>query len=379
MKYIYMFLIFWLLCTSSISASAYSNNAKELEQKLLHFCKQVSGNVELAKKYKYEPGHNINPLSPSNYTQYRLGDLVDLTHYKLSERQTKMLLSHLESRRCLQTIRDFSTLFEEEVENKALDDFQAFYKTAPIKKLPANSAINVKLSILEKMMAIPKGFKFPYVKNYSTLVGDALEMLSEGKKNRNVVELNGNKTYIPNLRGKYVTFVGAGFPLSGVMINILSHAKVNLVEIDPNALKRAKNFLVVLDKAGIINLQDFTLKLENGKNLIYAAQANNSGHIKTDILYLAAALPTDVKKDIFKKIYEAKNHELVIIDRYISGIFKALYQSKVNSKDIPYFKTLGKIYPPNLYSQKLKENSVGIRIKAANKMNENSTRILMLR
>ena len=51
-----------------------------------------------------------------------------------------------------------------------------------------------------------------------------------------------------NLKDKNITFVGSGFPLSAVILNIYTGAKINLVDINDEAINNANKFLFLLDK-----------------------------------------------------------------------------------------------------------------------------------
>lgn len=366
------FFVFWVIWVPF--AHAYSNNAAELEQKLLFICQQYKQKIALTK-------NNQPQLLEFSKKKPSLEYLTDLFKYGLSSDQTDVFFKHLEAQQCIQAIRIFSMSLEEQVENESIRQIYKYYQVHPhITKLPLNSTSEKKFLKLQEIMDAPEKLKFPFLEDYFHLVAGPLRDLNNTSQ-RNIFNLNNTlKANAPNLKNQHVTFVGAGFPLSGVMVHLLTNANINLIDIDENALKQARRFLVILDKAGVIDLKHFTLRLADGKNLLYGQKVISKKHIKTDILYLAAALPTQVKRDIFQKIHQDNNKDLVIIDRYVSGIYKLLYEGKVPSSELTAFKTLSKIYPRNLYSQKLKVNSSNIPItQYNNKFVSCSTRILKLK
>lgn len=370
-------IVYLLLSFSSIAQA-------NVQKSFLDICNQFKKDTEVAKNIKDQSNKQKNPLAPSDYVNKNLTHFVSLATGRVwSKQETQRELKTLNDHHCIQTLRDLSILAEEQMENKAIDDFYSYYQTHAIEKHKTNLSISEKIAFLEKMMNIKKGYKFQYLGNYFSLVANEMAMLNELKKrfphqHFHVEHFHGD---LPNLKNKYVTFVGAGFPLSGVVTNILTNAKVNLIDIDSKALIRAKHFLEILNQAGIINIKNFSLKLANGEDLIYSSQPSFKKNVRTDVLYLASALPNQVKSNIFHKIHKDKNDGLVIIDRYVSGIYTLFYDKKVKNSQIPSFKTLAKIYPENIIAWKIKEKEnikAHISINPTSKLNLNSSRLLIL-
>jgi hypothetical protein len=343
-----------------------SNNKSE---PFIHICKEFKSDVEFARTYKYIDTH---PLAPSEKVNYELGKFVDLTTKKYSKNETEIILGDIKREKCDTVLKDLSILAEEQMENKAVDDFIKYYSQNKITKYSHKSILE-KIEGLQNLMKIKDGYSFVYLKNYFVLIANELEMVNNlNKYNKNDVNIENFKGQLPDLKNKYVTFVGAGFPLSGISINILTGAKINLIDIDEVQLKKAKDFLNIISKSGIINIKDFSFTHADGQTISYS-----NGKIKTDILHFASALPKSVKTEIFKNIQNERNRK-IIIDRYVSGIFKLLYDNKVYSKEITSFKAIAKIYPENLYNYK-KDNNRDIIVKPTSVMNVNSSRLLILK
>ncbi len=364
-KYLIL-LIFLSSCNQNKDGSETTNNKSE---SFIKICKEFKSDVEFARDYKYTEKH---PLAPSEKVNAELGKFVDLTTKEYSKNETEVILGDIKKEQCDTVLRDLSILAEEQMENKAVDDFIKYYSKNKIQKT-THSSLQEKIDSLQNLMKIKEGYSFVYLKNYFVLTANELEMVNNlDKYSKNDVKIENFKGHLQNLKNKYVTFVGAGFPLSGISINILTGAKINLIDIDKVQLRKAKAFLKIIAKAGIINIQDFSFTHADGKEVSYS-----KGKIKTDILHLASALPNSVKKEIFKNIAREKANQIIIIDRYVSGIFKLLYDNKVYSKEVPDFKTIAKIYPENLYRYK-KEGNKDIAVKPTSIMNVNSSRLLIL-
>ena len=71
---------------------------------------------------------------------------------------------------------------------------------------------------------------------------------------------------------------------------------------------------------------------------------------------------------------------IIVIDRYVSGIYKLFYESKVENSKIPEFKTFAKMYPDNIYAWKVDsaKNKSDIKITSTNFNSVNSSRFLKL-
>ncbi len=367
-------LIWFFTCSS-----AYACHGKQVTQALHKTCIDFKSKVEQSKRTK----HGKNPLSPSKEIDRRLAAFLTLvSSAELSGAETKKTLGSLASDGCLQTLKALSMLSEEQREAQVIDDFLAYYKTHPYKTQQyAKAALSEKLDAFQKIMLTQKGLQFQYAREYIDLVAYELAMLPHLKQFKHTRSIKIESLFegaLPNLKGKRVTFVGSGLPLSGIIVNLLTGAKVNLVEIDKKTTTRMHHFLVVLDQAGIIHRNDFTILLADGQKLAYAKTHQGQHSIKTDILYLAAALPSPVKKNILKQLYMAQNPDLVVIDRYVSGLFKVLYHDKLKNCTIPHFKTLAKLYPQQLKQWKGEKRLDTVKVKFIDQMHQNSSRLLVL-
>lgn len=366
------FLIPFIALSSCVCHKCGEKIINKKSEPFINICKEFKSDVEFARNYKYTEKH---PLTPSDNVTKKFDNLeflVKSSSGELSLNDNKKLLNIIKKHNCDKTLKDFYMLAEEQDENKSVDDIIKYYNDNNVRSLE-NKDINSKLRGLINVIQITQGYQFLYVKNYFALISNELEMLNNLEKySKNDVKIENFTGQLPNLKNKYVTFVGAGFPLSGISINILTGAKINLIEIDKVQLRKAKAFLNIIAKAGIINIKDFSFTHADGQEMSYS-----KGKIKTDILHLASALPNSVKKEIFKNIAREKANQIIIIDRYVSGIFKLLYDNKVYSKEVLDFKTIAKIYPENLYHYK-KDSNKDIVVKPTSIMNVNSSRLLIL-
>ena len=368
-KRVIKYLIPFIALSSCICYKLGEKNINKSEP-FIHICKEFKSDVEFARNYKYTVKH---PLSPSERVNSELSKFVDLTTKNYSKKETYIILSDVKKEKCDTVLKDLSILAEEQMENKAVDDFIKYYSKNKIIKYSYKSILE-KIKSLQNLMKIKEGYSFVYLKNYFVLTANELEMVNNlNKYTKSDIKIENFTGQLPNLKNKYVTFVGAGFPLSGISINILTEAKINLIDIDKVQLKKAKDFLTIISKAGIIDIEDFSFTHADGQMISYS-----NGTIKTDILHLASALPNSVKKEIFRNIVKEKNNQIIVIDRYVSGIFKLLYDNKVYSKEIPEFQTIAKIYPENLYHYK-KDSNKNIVVKPKSIMNVNSSRLLILK
>jgi hypothetical protein len=126
------------------------------------------------------------------------------------------------------------------------------------------------------------------------------------------------------------------------MYHIHSGAKINLVDIDPNACDRAEKFLEICHKASIFNKDNFkviqgnAMELKYSKNHTKDFSQNFTGvgnvdenqesakQVNTDILVFAAALPDFVKA---KALANVSPKNVTVINRCTSEVNNLLYPS----------------------------------------------------
>ena len=351
----------------------------KVSSELISIGQELKESVIISTKTKYSA---LNPLSPTKYISSRLSKFSELCNQNISKEMTAEILNIIKDSNMYTILRDLIMLTQEQSEIKAVGDFISFFLPSKIVMTFGAFSVQDRIMAFQQIMDSYIGHKIDDLDNYHLCVSKELEMLTclqiEAQHFtimfQNRVLFSGS---MPNLLAKKVTFVGAGLPLSGVLINIFTGAKINLIDIDPIAMENNATFLQILHGAGIISINDFNLINANGKDLIYSS---SEGGLQTDILHLASALSNEVKFDIFKKIAKENDKHIIVIDRYVSGIYKLFYESKVENSKIPEFKTFAKMYPDNIYAWKVDsaKNKSDIKITSTNFNSVNSSRLLKL-
>lgn len=85
--------------------------------------------------------------------------------------------------------------------------------------------------------------------------------------------LTGNGTLVKNidsLEGKYFTFLGGGsLPVSGILLHIHTGAKINLIDLDPEAITLSRRLIENLEKLGIIESGAIQVYFGDAKEMRY--------------------------------------------------------------------------------------------------------------
>ena len=164
---------------------------------------------------------------------------------------------------------------------------------------------------------------------------------------------------VQNLSEKVVTFVGAGFPLTGTLLHIQTEgATVNLIDYDEQAAKTAQNFIKITESLGITKPKAFGILHADARDVQYISRKDKDlgscplhdisyvgkkkYTIATDVLDLASALPRDVTNQIMQE--NAKDIPIVR-KRNVSGISTLLYE-QFNLPDESIFRLAGSVTPP---------------------------------
>lgn len=280
-------------------------------------------------------------LAPCDEVNGCLDSLVTICNQNYSANEAKAIQCRLND--IALDLRDISNLSEGEMERVSLDYIFAVHKNM---KMPAlDGYLNTKdnrINHLRKIVFdIPNNaelegiseslrFPFPYAENYNKMAENELRLLTKDNS-------------IPNLKNKTISFIGAGFPLSAIMYNIYSGAKINLVDIDKGACERAEDFLDICAETKIINRDDFSVTQGDASKIRYvkkstadvvvqasekmtAASQPESAvlELQSDILVFAAALSGEVKAAALKNV---SSRGLDIINRCTSETNNLLYPS----------------------------------------------------
>ena len=168
------------------------------------------------------------------------------------------------------------------------------------------------------------------------------------------------------------TFVGAGFPLTGIILSIVTRAKINLVDRDEKAILTARKFISLTNELGITYQGSTKLIHANATEVVYLPtnkiSSTNCGGLKTfihnspdinnqitktkiiqtDILDLASALPAITTAKVM-----TENASLVPIvrKRNVRGVSEVWYERFVLPKGGEKrsgFRLIGEVTPPQM-------------------------------
>ena len=161
---------------------------------------------------------------------------------------------------------------------------------------------------------------------------------------------------LQHLSEKVITFVGAGFPLTGVVQHIIGDGmRIQLVDYDAEAVKNAIHFIGLAENVGAVKPGQFQMVNADARDITYVPSHRCNGIVKevnsagethytlgTDVLDLASALPRDVTEQVME---QAAREIPVIRKRNVEGMSKLLYEEfKLPSNSIYYM--AGVVTPP---------------------------------
>ena len=171
-----------------------------------------------------------------------------------------------------------------------------------------------------------------------------------------------------NLKDLTFTFVGAGFPLTGIILHIETGANINLVDYDSKAIRSATEFIALAEEAGIVRPGAMRLFHADATEVVYLPGSKllpgmtrydgascppfcpmsptMSGKIvvPTDILDLASALSAETTAKVIRV-----NASLVPIirKRNVRGISEILYEHfSLSDHSGHTFRLAGEVTPP---------------------------------
>lgn len=227
-----------------------------------------------------------------------------------------------------------------------------------------------------------KGMVFPYFNNYPTLVESELELLTtpfllqnanapyfhkniadllqsnpaickavsaissrycDGAEAEKAVEhfIDGYPEIfgVQKLAEKTFTFVGAGFPLTGLLQHIQTEgATINLIDCDEAAVFNARKLIAITDFLGISRKGAIGVINADARDVTYVPRKNSAPYtlrqveyagykgkleVATDILDLASALPKDVTNHVMQINADSVP---IVRKRNVSGISELLYE-----------------------------------------------------
>ncbi len=162
---------------------------------------------------------------------------------------------------------------------------------------------------------------------------------------------------VQNLSQKTFTFVGAGFPLTGLLQHIQTGgATINLIDYDEAAVEAARKLIAITESLGITKRDAIQVIHADARDVTYVPLRNvNHEHplhemeyvgrqkytVATDILDLASALPKDVTDHVMQVNAAAVP---IVRKRNVSGISELLYE-KFNLPPESIFRLAGHVTP----------------------------------
>ncbi len=189
---------------------------------------------------------------------------------------------------------------------------------------------------------------------------------------------------VEDLHDKYMTFVGSGaLPLTGFVNQIVTGCKVNLIDVDPEAVELSQKLRTHLEFLGVLDKDTVSVYIEHGNQVHYGGPRDDADrvthrgqrfisnkphyryvgdklterekedvkYIPTDILYIASLIPNDIKKSIIRNLEENKLDPVpVAVVRSARGLSSMLYEPiHDGDKDIigssPHYHDYGSIVP----------------------------------
>lgn len=171
------------------------------------------------------------------------------------------------------------------------------------------------------------------------------------------------------------TFVGAGFPLTGIILSIITGANINLIDKDEKAISTARKFISLTNELGItrpgsiklihadatevVYLPSNKIPRDDHKTFIHHSSSSDriikklrfttttkEKIVQTDILDLASALPAETTAKVMN---ENASLVPVVRKRNVRGVSELWYERFIMAKEEEKrggFKLIGEVSPP---------------------------------
>ena len=210
--------------------------------------------------------------------------------------------------------------FVEQGGEKALDDI----KSRALKRAPKGEGKEYRMALLQELYS-PPGKPFHKFDRYRIMMQQgeapvARSLLANADKNR----------------PKSLSFPGSGsLPLTVDLLSIelsddYPQVKTNLIDIDPEAVEISRRMLKVKEDLGI--QPPGSQRIYQGDASAYqyrTGEARSETEISTDILFLAAALPTEGTASVVKSATDPNEPERqvqAVMGRSAEGLSQKLYE-----------------------------------------------------
>jgi len=256
-----------------------------------------------------------------------------------------------------------------------------------LKLLVADNPDNQKhLVMVRRILRLDETLKpFPYTHNYEHIAYGEAHLLRATKHHANtpdslvtdtqagllgkasgadaqrIIDQHPEVFGYTNLDDKYMTFVGSGaLPLTGIMNNIVTGCKVNLVDFDPEAVDISRKLITYLELLGVIETNAIKIYGADARDVHYGGPRKNevdrstfagevlrgaayttidaSGntgvskkdllYVPTDILYVAGLIPNYVKDAVLLNLEHNQIDPVkTMMVRSARGLSAMLYES----------------------------------------------------
>lgn len=168
-----------------------------------------------------------------------------------------------------------------------------------------------------------------------------------GAEREAAVARNPKDFGIPDLTQKHMTFVGSGaLPLTGFMNHILTGCKVNLVDIDEDAVALSRKLVTRLEALGVLEKDAVKVYAAPASGVHYGGADAGGGyghkagetmpdgkiHVPTDVIYIAGLIPNEAKAALMADLETNKSEPVrTMMVRSARGLSRLLYEPVNNA------------------------------------------------
>lgn len=317
-----------------------------------------------------QPRHSLHWLKPGPVTNELLSSLVRVSKTPLLEAEVAAVFKLLEGRvdvhwdtRRLQSV---SVIAEELMEENTLRLILRAWGTGSPQKQPSfGETPEGKLELLHRVLvSVPDDFitnnadeldgrAFKYYSNYVHLVQGELKLLES---------LSSEAWYRAFKKKKLgdlkFTHVGCGFPLSGIMLHILTGgATVALVDRSQTVVSQVQQLLDLLRELEVIDADGINLVRADASQLTYstdprATGKDAEGFLCTDVLDISASVSSRSTNILMS---DCARSVAAVRKRHVRGLSALLYETYEAPENLGFTKTAS-VVPPKDYHGPSKGN-----------------------
>jgi|GEM_PF-5080298 len=311
--------------------------------------------------------HPIDVLDPCPEVNQNLSELVgSVCLHTYDQKTIAAVLNQLTSNE-VSTLRDLSLLSEESLEKSALKLIFKIFDQHPAPKLSQQVYLMARKLMAEEgdsplqlakfkalVYDLPVEFKaadpllpgepFVYFNNYKEIVEAELQLLTQ-----NLPGTTSPLVHKDELNQQEFAFVGAGFPLTAIILHIKTGAEITLIDINEEAVENGKKLLDLCEKLGIVVPGAMTVVHSDAEDCLFfkasaePPESTKLHHIPVTILDLASALPKEITA---KVIDDCTEGDIIIRKRNVDGMPQLLYPKYDHDSIESSFKLAGVVKPP---------------------------------